>query len=203
MGFVFSVASLSAQYQKATEAQKKEIIDKITQAAGEMNTMQCDFIQVRELTFMDDKTTSEGKMYFKKTNKIRLEYTKPTQYVLSMDGKNLNMTSNGQITTINANQNRLFNELSKVMVGGVSGSGLVDSPDFDTQFFVGSDDYKVILTPQIKAVKDLFSAIQLYVGQRDNRIRSVELLEKSGDKMTITLKNLQINTAINDELFSQ
>jgi outer membrane lipoprotein-sorting protein len=52
-------------------------------------------------------------------------------------------------------------------------------------------------------MKDLFSAIQLYVGKTDNRIRSVELVEPSGDKMTITLKNVQLNVAINDEMFSQ
>jgi len=201
LGIIFCAVSLSAQYQNATEAQKKEITAKITQAAEQMNTMQCDFTQVRELSFMDEKVTSEGKVHFKKTNKIRLEYTKPYQYVFTMDGQNMKMTSGGQTTTTLTNQSKLFNEISKVLVGGVSGSGLIDSPDFDTQFMVGSDDYKMVLTPKKKEVRDLFSAIQLYVGKSDNRIRAIELLEKGGDKTTITLRNFQLNTAINDELF--
>jgi outer membrane lipoprotein-sorting protein len=152
---------------------------------------------------MDEKVTSEGKMYFKKTNKIRWEYTKPVQYVFTMDGQNIKMTSGGNTTSIPANQSKMFNEISKVMIGGVSGSGLVDSPDFDIQFFVGSNDYKVVLDPKKKEVKDLFSAVQLFVGKADNRIRSVELVEKNGDKMTISLKNMQVNANINDALFSQ
>ena len=203
MGLFFCSVSLPAQYQKATEEQKKEIVSKITQVSGDMNTMQCDFTQVKELSFMDDKVTSEGKMFYKKTNKIRWEYTKPYQYIFSMDGQNMRMTAGDKKTTIPANQSKLFSEISRVMVGGVSGSGLVDSPDFDTQFLVGNNDYKVVLSPKKKEVKDLFSAIQLYVGKPDNRIRSVELVEKSGDKTTITLKNVQVNTAINDEIFSQ
>jgi outer membrane lipoprotein-sorting protein len=51
-------------------------------------------------------------------------------------------------------------------------------------------------------VKDLFASIQLHIGKTDSRINIVELVEKSGDKTTIQLKNVQINPAINDEIFS-
>jgi len=201
MGIVFFTLSLSAQYQNATNEQKKGIIGQITQAAGDMHAMQCDFTQVKESSFLDEKITLEGKVYYKKPNKIRFEYTKPNAYVIAMDGQNMSMTSGGQKTTIPANQSKLFSEISRVMVSGVSGSGLVDSPDFDTQLSIGNTDYKVVLTPKKKEVRDLFSAIQLFVGKSDHRIRSVELIEKGGDKTTINLRNLSVNTAINDEIF--
>jgi len=204
LGFMLGCSfSLSAQYQNATEEQKKEIVSKITKVSGDMRSMQCDFTQVKELSFMDEKVTSEGKMFFKIPDKIRWEYTKPSRYVFSMDGQNIHMTSGGNTTTMSANQNKLFKEISNVMVGGVSGAGLVDSPDFDAQFFVGNSDYKIVLNPQKKEIKSIFSAIQLYVDKSDSRIRSVEMVEPSGDKMTITLRNVQMNTTINDELFSQ
>jgi len=203
MGLSLCLASLQAQYKDATEEQKREIVSKITQVSDEMNTMQCDFTQVKELSFMDEKITSEGKMAFKKSNKIRWEYTKPYQWVFAMDGQNVRMTSGDKTNKIPVNQSKMFNEISKVMIGGVSGSGLVDSPDFDTQFMVGNNDYKVVLTPKKKEIKDMFSSVQLFVGKADNRIRSVELVDKEGDKTTLTLKNLQVNTELKDELFSQ
>ena len=202
IGLVYC-ALLSAQYQNATDEQRRELVNKFAQVANEMNAMQSDFTQVKESSFMDEKITFEGKVYYKKANKIRLEYTKPNPYMIIMDGQNVSMTSGGQKTTIPANQNKLFNELSKVLVGGFSGRGLVDSPDFDAQFLVGNADYKVVLNPKKKEIKDLFATIQLFVGKSDHRIRSVELFEKSGDKTTITLKNLQVNTAITDAIFSQ
>jgi outer membrane lipoprotein-sorting protein len=202
-GILLCIFSVSAQYQDVTKEQKDEIVSKITKAAGDMKTMQGDFIQVKELSFMNDKVTAEGKMYYKKTNKIRWEYTKPYKYVFSMDGQNVWMTSGDKTNKAPVKSSRMFGEISKVMVGSVSGSGLVDSPDFDTQFMVGKDDYKVVLTPKKKEIKELFSSVQLFVNKSDNRIHSVELIEKSGDKTTLTLKNVRVNTVIDDSLFAE
>ena len=202
IGLFLCSMSLSAQYQNATEEQKKEIINMITQASGNMSTMQCDFVQVKELSFMDEKITSEGKMYYKKTDKIRWEFVKPDKFIFLMDGKNISLKSgDNNATTIPVKSNKLFSELSKVLVGGVSGSGLIDSPDFDSKFMVGKDDFQIILNPKKKEIKDLFSTVQLYVGKSDNRIRSVELIDKDGDKTTITLQNVKINAAIDDAIF--
>ena len=203
MGLVWCSVSLTAQYKDATEEQKKEIVSKIMQVSDEMNTMQCDFTQVKELSFMDEKITSEGKMAFKKPNKIRWEYTKPYRYIFSMDGQNVRMTTGDNTNKMPANQSKMFNAISKVMIGGVSGSGLVDSPDFDAQFMVGNNDYKVVLIPRQKEVKDLFSSIQIFADKTESRINKVELIDKEGDKTTITLRNLQINSSINDALFMQ
>lgn len=204
-GLLLSSMMMWAQsgYQKATEAQKKEIVNKVTQASASMKSMKCDFTQVKELSFMDEKVTSEGTMLFKQPDKIRWEYTKPYSYVFSMDGANVRMTSGDNTSKVPVKSSKLFNEISKVLIGGVSGAGLVDSPDFATQFNVGKDDYQVMLTPQKKEVKDLFSSIQLYVSKSDSRIQKVELIEKSGDKTTIQLKNIQLNATIQDDVFSR
>jgi outer membrane lipoprotein-sorting protein len=194
-------AVLPAQYRDVTKEQQDEIVSKISQTADEMQTLQGDFIQVKELSFMDDKVTSEGKIYYKKTDKIRWEYTKPYKYVFTMDGQNVRLGD--KTNKIPVNSSRMFSEISKVMVGSVSGSGLVGSPDFDAVFMAGKEDYKVILTPKKKEIKDLFSTVQLYVGRADNRIQSVELVEKSGDRTTITLKNVRVNAAIADSVFSE
>ena len=192
-----------SSYQAATDSQKKEIIDKITLASNDMRTMQCDFTQEKELSFMNDKVVSEGKMYYKQPNKIRWEYTKPLAYVFAMDGKNIFMDAGSNQTTIPARSSKLFSSMSDIIIGGVSGAGLIDSPDFTALFAVGSNDYRITLTPQKKEVKDMFDHIQLFVNKSDSRIQKVELVEKGGDKTLILLKNTQINATINDEIFSR
>jgi len=203
-GVLLSMATYAqVSYQTATEAQKKEIVDKITQASGAMRTMQCDFTQEKELSFMNEKVISEGKMFYKQADKIRWEYTKPIAYVFAMDGKNIFMDAGGNQSRIPARSSTLFSGISDIMIGGISGAGLIDSPDFTTQFGVGTDNYLVTLTPLKKEIQDLFAKIQLYVNKTDGRINEVELVEKGGDKTLILLKNMQTNVTINDEIFSR
>jgi len=192
-----------SSYQAATDAQKKEIIDKITQASNTMRTMQCDFTQEKELSFMNDKVVSEGKMFYKQPNKIRWEYTKPLAYVFAMDGTNIFMDAGNNQTTIPARSSRLFSSMSDIIIGGVSGAGLIDSPDFTALFSIGNNDYLITLTPLKKEVRDMFDQIQLFVNKSDSRIQKVELVEKGGDKTLILLKNMQTNVTINDEVFSR
>ena len=202
------LATASAQtsgYHAASEAQRKEIVAKITQTAASVRTMKCDFTQVKQLSFMNDKVTSEGRMYYKKANKIRWEYTRPYAYVFSTDGTTVHMTSGkgGASNRVPVKSSKLFSEISRVMVGGVSGAGLVDSPDFSSTFSVGQSDWQITLTPRKKEVRDLFASVRLYVGKADGRVRRVELEEKSGDRTTITLKNVQANVAVDDALFTR
>ena len=89
------------------------------------------------------------------------------------------------------------------MVGGVSWAVLVDSPDFSSNFSVGQIDWQITLTPRKKEVRDLFASVRLYVVKSDGRVRRVELEEKSGDRTTITLKNVQANVAVDDALFTR
>jgi outer membrane lipoprotein-sorting protein len=204
-GGLLCSATLFAQpaYQKATEAQIREIMAHIKQTSEAMQTMTCDFTQVKELSFMDEKVTSEGKMYYKQTNKIRWEYMKPYTYVFASDGQNVITHSGNSTSKMPVRSSKLFSEIGKVMIGGVSGKGLIDSPDFSTEFGVGKEDYMITLTPLKKEIKNLFSSIRVYVSRTDHRIHAVDLMEKSGDKTSIHLKNIRINTPVDDEVFSR
>ncbi|MDR2384672.1 MAG: outer membrane lipoprotein carrier protein LolA [Tannerella sp.] len=206
--FIFTVLLMlssfaSAQYREATPDEKNEIINRITLSAAEMKTMECDFVQTKELSFMNDNVVSEGRMFYKQTDKIRWEYVKPYRYVFSMDGKNVHMSSGDKRNKIPIKANRIFSEISNIMIGGVSGSGLINSKDFTAMFMIGASDYKIILTPLKKEVKDMFTSIQLYVNKSKSRIKTVVMTEKSGDKTTVSLNNVRINTSISDEIFNK
>jgi outer membrane lipoprotein-sorting protein len=203
MSLWLCVCSASAQYRDATKEQRDEIVSRITKSAGEMNTLQGDFIQVKELSFMDEKVTSEGRMFYKKDGKIRWEYLKPYKYVFSMDGQHVRMTAGDRTSKVPVKSSKIFGEISRLMAGGISGSGLVDSPDFDSQVMVGKDDYKIVLTPGKKELKEMFLSVQLFINKVDYRVRSVELVEQGGDKTTFVLENLVVNGVVDDLLFSE
>jgi outer membrane lipoprotein-sorting protein len=200
--FCFSY-SLRAQYKEATSAEQNEIINEIKKTSAEMKTMKCDFTQTKELSFMNDKVVSEGKMLYKQSDKIRWEYVKPYKYVFSMDGQNVNISYDDKQNKIPVKSSKMFSEISNIMIGGVNGSVLVNSKDFTAKFMVGTNDYKITLTPLKKEIKNLFSNVLLYINKTNSRINVIEMTEKSGDKTIINLRNIQINTPVSDEIFNK
>ena len=71
-------ASLTVQAQtlkKADAAQQKAMVEKISQTAASIKTMDCQFTQVKTLGFLNDKLTSNGRMLFVADGgKLRWEY---------------------------------------------------------------------------------------------------------------------------------
>lgn len=193
----------SAQiYRKASITEEKQISERISDNATSMKTMACNFEQVKELSFLNDKSISKGLLFYKKPNKIRWEYKHPYSYIFIMNGEKVILQSENNKSEINLNSSKQFQQISKIILGGVSGNGLMNSEDFHTFFYTSNEDYKLQLQPLKKEIKSLFNQINLFVNKGDGSINKVEMIEKTGDKTIIRFLSMKRNTALNDEVFS-
>lgn len=193
----------SAQiYRNASIAEEKQINEKVSANAISMKTMTCNFEQIKELSFLNDKSISKGLLFYKKPNKIRWEYKHPYSYIFIMNGEKVILQSENNKNEINLNSSKQFQQISKIILGGVSGNGLTNSSDFHIFFYTSNEDYKLQLQPLKKEIKSLFSQINLFVNKGDGSINKVEMIEKTGDKTIIRFLSMKRNTALNDEVFS-
>lgn len=193
----------SAQlYRNASTAEEKQINEKVSANATSMKTMTCSFEQIKELSFLNDKSISKGLLFYKKPNKIRWEYKHPYSYIFIMNGEKVILQSENNKNEINLNSSKQFQQISKIILGGVSGNGLMDSSDFRIFFYTSNEDYKLQLQPLKKEIKSLFSQINLFVSKGDGSINKVEMIEKTGDKTIIRFLSMKRNIALNDEVFS-
>src|SRR3569832_1483004 len=58
----------------------------LTRSNASVQTISSDFSQVKNLALLADKIKSKGKFFFKKEDKVRIEYTSPFSYLLVMNG---------------------------------------------------------------------------------------------------------------------
>ena len=198
-----AVATIFAQsgYTSATETQKKEMMQKITEATEQLQTLRCDFVQKKTISILEDEMLSEGRMSFKQTDKLRWEYTKPYQYEFVMNGDKVMLHSEETKNIIEVSSSKIFREISKIIVSGINGSGIFDQSKFTTQFMVGAKDNMVILVPKQKEIKQLFNKIQICFNKTDYTVNSVEIEELNEDKTFIEMRNKQINKELKDEIF--
>lgn len=188
---------LSAQIKH--EAQVRQ---QINQAASAMKTMQCDFVQTKHIRMLNDKMVSKGRMYYQQPNRLRWEYTSPYAYTFILNGDKVMLKNQQRNDVIDANQNKLFREIARIMMNTVVGKCLSDDKDFQTTLSETPTEWIATLVPQRKDMKGMFQKIILHFNRQQAMVAQVELIEKQGNKTIIELKNVRANEALNANLFA-
>ena len=175
---------------------------KVNKAAAEMRTMECDFVQTKQLKMLNDKMVSKGRMWYQQKDKLRWEYTAPYTYTFILNGTKVMLRNNSRNDVIDTNQNKMFREIARIMMNSVVGKCLNDDKEYKVDIKSVTNEYVATLTPLRKNMKQLFQKIVLHFDQRKNVVTKVELLEKNGDKTVIELKNIKTNHDVNSTVFA-
>jgi outer membrane lipoprotein carrier protein len=187
---------------KVNAQQQKTMIEKINRTAASIKTIQANFTQVKSMSFLKEKLTATGRMYYDAQGKLRWEYLSPYQYTLVINNNKVYTKTGGKTTTIDINSSRLFQSIARIMVNSVTGKDLTSNADFTVRMYTHGADYVAYLTPKKAAMKKLYQSIRLYFDNSRNMVSLVEMIEKKGDKTTIDLRNVKINGAINEKVYS-
>jgi outer membrane lipoprotein-sorting protein len=184
-----SMVDLPAFKQRfATESQK-------------VQTITADFTQEKVLTALTEKITSYGKFWFKRSNRVRIDYTRPFTYRMVMNGDKMLVRDEQKENRINVRSNKLFQQVNRIMIDCVQGT-ILDSKDFTSRVFENDKQYLLEMTPASKSLKEFFKTIVLVVDKKDYSVKSIEMNEPAGDVTTILFSNKTLNTAVADEVFA-
>ncbi|WP_291909595.1 outer membrane lipoprotein carrier protein LolA [Chitinophaga sp. CB10] len=200
IGGLIGLQSQAQQGFKAV-ADLTPLKQQFAKAAQATQSIQCDFVQEKNLSMLSDKITSKGKFWFKKDNKVRMEYTQPSYYLLVINGKDIKIKDSQKENKVSGKSNKLFEQINKITVDCVRGT-VLDNADFITRAFENPQYYKLEMTPASKALKEYFSKITLLVDKADYGVSKITMAEQSGDDTTISFLHKQLNANIPDALFS-
>ena len=105
--------------QKALTAKEAASVEtEIKAAAAKVNTIESNFSQVKHVGGMTRDLSSTGIFRYKKSNRVRFDYTLPFKYQLVVNGDKVKMSSNGKSQShIHATRigfNRLLHEVANV-----------------------------------------------------------------------------------------
>lgn len=197
------VASLQIQAQSGFKpvGDMALLKQQFAKAAQNTQSIQCDFVQEKNLSMLSDKIISKGKFWFKKDNKVRMEYLQPSYYLLVINGKDIRIKDAQKENKVSGKNNKLFEQINKITVDCVRGT-VLDNADFSTKAAENSQYYRLELTPVNKVMKEYFQTIVLLVDKQDYSVSKITMAEQSGDDTTISFLHKQLNTNIPDAVFS-
>ncbi len=90
-------------------------------AAQQTESIKSDFVQEKHLSLLADKIVSKGKFWFKKENRVRMEYATPTYYLMIINGKNVRIKDSRTDKSISTGGNKLFEQISRITADCVQG----------------------------------------------------------------------------------
>lgn len=200
---VMAAITLQAQtLKKATDAQAKAMVEKINQTASSIHALECGFTQVKTLRFLNDKMTSQGKMYYDGSGKLRWEYTSPYQYTFILNGQKVYIKSAKSSQTIDIRQSKLFQSIAQVMMNSVTGKSLSADSEFGCTMYTSANDWVAVMVPKKKEMKKMFKEIKLHFSPTRQMVDKVEMTEQSGDLTVITLRDVKTNGKIDEKMFA-
>lgn len=165
-----------------------------------VQTITADFKQEKILTALTEKITSTGKFWFKRTNKVRIDYERPFVYRLILNGDKILIKDDQKESTVNVKSNKLFQQVNRIMIDCVQGT-ILESKDFTSRVFENEKNYLLEMTPASKTLKEFFSTITLVVEKKDYTVSTLEMNEPAGDKTIMVFQHKKLNTALTDEVF--
>ncbi|MFA6056984.1 MAG: outer membrane lipoprotein carrier protein LolA [Taibaiella sp.] len=200
---IFTAVKAIAQVPKGYTAINNTTSLQTTLAATakKTQTIASDFTQVKHMKMMNDKVNSKGKFYFKKEDKIRIEYTSPFQYLLVMSGGQIMVRDENKTNKINTRNSKTMQSVNRVMMDCMRGT-VFGNKDFSVKAFETKNQYLLQLTPANSNMKSLFARIDVHIEKSDNSVSKLVMNENGGDYTDMNFTNKKINTNLADALFS-
>jgi len=173
--------------------------DQIKNAAGQVNTVKCDFIQEKHMKILANPLVSKGVLYFKVPGSLRWEYTSPIRSVLlTHKGKTKRfiMRKDGFIEDSSANLQAMGFVLKEITMW-LNGR-FDENPQFTATLKAG---HKILLLPKEKSFSMMIQKIELMLSDRPGVIKSVKIFENENSFTKLVFKKSILNDTIDDSMF--
>jgi len=199
--FVFFLILSGLSFAQMNSAEIKKLKENINSATSNLTSLQSDFTQTKHLDFMENDVKSSGKLYFKSKSKIRWEYTSPFHYYVIFNNEKMFVNDNGKKKETELSSSKLLKDLSKIMLGTVNGSGVLDETKFKISYSKTGNDYLAKMVPTDKTYKKYIKQIDLTFDGKSFLLKKIKTTEPSLDYTLIEFTNQKKNSAVDDAKF--
>lgn len=197
----FAAWQLSAQPKGYSSVKNVNAFQQsLAQANNVKQTIQSDFTQVKHLSLLADKIKSKGKFYFKKEDKVRIEYVDPFYYLLVMNAGQIMVKDEQKSSKVNTRNSKTMQSVNRIMIDCMRGT-VFQNPDFKVSAYESASGYLLSLVPSNDAMKKMFKQIDVYMDKKNFDVSRLTMTETGGDYTDMDFMNTQHNVALNETMF--
>ena len=201
---IFCLVSIGASFaQSEFKGVENDVSfhENMKQIANQTKSIQCDFIQEKQLSFMDQKMVSKGKLFFSGTDRLRWEYVEPYHYAVLMVSDQLVIIDEGEVNETKLGKNPAFKKVQQLLTSTLKGDFESQSEAFDQKLDENSTFYRMTLTPKDKSMLEFVSQMQVYFSKKDFMLTRF-VMDENGDVTNTVFSEQKINAELPSDVFA-
>ncbi|MDR2622594.1 MAG: outer membrane lipoprotein carrier protein LolA [Dysgonamonadaceae bacterium] len=171
-----------------------------TESAG-ITGIESNFSQTKYIGLLSEKIVSSGKFYYKKPDKICMDYSLPVKYLMVINGNKIRISSDGKSNVYDLSANKMMSQIQTLVSACMTGNPEKLSSGYDLAFKENEKLYWVRALPQ-GSVKSYLKSIDIYLDKNDFSVYQLKITEVSDDYTEYTFTAKKKNPAIPDAKFS-
>lgn len=194
-----TVNAQTSDYKSITNpaSLKQTFANKVNNTAS----IESNFTQVKQMKLLKENLHSTGKFYYKKEQKVRIEYLKPYNYLVVLNKGQLFVKDNqGKGNKVNTKNSKSMKAINQIMIDCMSGN-IFNNPDFTVTSFENNNSYLLRLTPKSSEIKSMFKNIEVFFDKKNTQIERLLMNENNGDQTDMKFKDIKTNINLSDALF--
>ncbi len=187
-------------------AQMKKLKDvdafnkRVIQEAVSVKSIESDFTQIKHLDLFNENITSKGKFYYKHSDKISLDYSSPTKYLIVINGDKLKIVSDGKKNIVGLKSNKIMAEMRGMLTACMSGN-ISQISGYKMEYFEDTNSYLIKIKPTNKSVQAYISGFDIYMDKKDMSVSKLRISENASDYTDYLFQNKKFNTLTDDKKF--
>lgn len=193
--------SLHAQQMKQL-SNRQEFEKRLSNEAQTVQSIESEFTQVKYLDVFDEKVTSKGKFYYRKSNQICMEYARPMNYLIVINGPKLKIVSDGKKSIMNLSANKMMNQMQDMLTACMIGDLSKMTANYQLEYLEDARYYLVKIKPVSKAVRAYIAGIEIYLDKKDMSVHKLKLSETDTNYTEYEFYNKKFNSLKDETKFS-
>ncbi len=177
------------------------MVELINTNALKTESIQSEFIQKKQLEFLDETIVSRGKFWFRKENSLRWVYETPFEYAIIIHNGKFHIKDGEQVTSYDIESNMVFREINDLILGMVQGN-VANQDKFKLAAYENRNQFLIRLVPRDPDMKRVISEMEVYFDKDDLMVSEIVMNEGENDRTVITFVDRRINETIPDAVFT-
>lgn len=189
--------------ERLSETEEDFLLNDISRALNEIDTLKADFRQERTLWVFDDTLVTEGICYFEDPDKLRWEITYPFKTILIYNDKEIAKfeLENNKPVKYNLGTEEIMKIVLSEIIYWMKGN-FEQAKELYELDIISSKNYIIELVPKSENMKNIILKIDLEISRTTMHILKVSIYETQDDSIKINFFNEVNNINFNQKLFN-